>query len=119
MNTFEDRVLDGYLVAMLWSSSGEDCEYLDEKYSISDISETSIIDARKDVKTFLEYASGLLDEAETIEHIGHDLWLTRAGHGAGFWDGDYPQHGDKLTDICKEMGERYPYVGDDGMVYLD
>jgi|TARA_R110000744_G_scaffold366338_1_gene475354 hypothetical protein len=23
------------------------------------------------------------------ERIGHDFWLTRNGHGAGFWDGDW------------------------------
>ena len=25
---------------------------------------------------------------EMIEQCGHDLWLTRQGHGAGFWDRD-------------------------------
>ena len=23
------------------------------------------------------------------EYAGHDFWLTRNGHGAGFWDGDW------------------------------
>lgn len=39
--------------------------------------------------------------------IGHDLWLTRQGHGAGFWDGGWPAIGDALTEVCKRMGEDY------------
>ena len=26
---------------------------------------------------------------DQCERIGHDFWLTRNGHGAGFWDGDW------------------------------
>lgn len=48
---------------------------------------------------------------------GHDFWLTRVGHGAGFWDGDWPIHGDALTEICKKFGEVDLYVGDDGKIY--
>jgi len=33
---------------------------------------------------------------------GHDFWLTRNGHGAGFWDGDWPETGDALTEASKE-----------------
>jgi hypothetical protein len=40
-------------------------------------------------------------EADTIEH---DFFLTRNGHGAGFWDGDY-KNGEKLTEIAKSFGE--------------
>ena len=34
--------------------------------------------------------------------IGHDLYLTSAGHGVGFWDRDsLPKElGDKLSDLC-------------------
>ena len=34
--------------------------------------------------------------------IGHDFWLTRNGHGAGFWDGDYGDYGDAITQVVKD-----------------
>jgi len=50
---------------------------------------------------------------------GHDFWLTRNGHGAGFWDGDWPEPMAKaLTDAAKDFGESNLYVGDDGQIYL-
>lgn len=51
--------------------------------------------------------------------IGHDLWLTRCGHGAGFWDGDYPEDiGDRLTAACDELGEVWLDLGDDGFYFI-
>jgi hypothetical protein len=50
---------------------------------------------------------------------GHDFWLTRNGHGAGFWDGDWPEPlATVLTDAAHAFGELSPYVGDDGLIYL-
>ena len=50
---------------------------------------------------------------------GHDFWLTRNGHGAGFWDGDWPEpHASALNDAAKAFGEAETYLGDDGKVYL-
>lgn len=35
-----------------------------------------------------------------------DFYLTRNGHGAGFWDGDYPDEiGEKLTEMAHSFGE--------------
>lgn len=45
--------------------------------------------------------------------------LTRNGHGAGFWDRLHQsQLGDRLTAMCKPMGESHVYVGDDGQVWF-
>ena len=41
-----------------------------------------------------------------MERAGHDFWLTRNGHGAGFWDGDWEQKiGQRATDASKRFGE--------------
>lgn len=49
---------------------------------------------------------------------GHDFWLTREGHGCGFWDGDWPEpYSDKLTAAAKAFGAFNLYVGDDGKIY--
>jgi hypothetical protein len=52
-------------------------------------------------------------------HIAHDFWLTRNHHGAGFWDGDYPEPlATTLTNLAHSFGEQNLYVGDDGKFYL-
>lgn len=47
------------------------------------------------------------------------FWLTRNGHGAGFWENDYgtEEQCDKLTEACKAFGEFNLYPGDDGRLY--
>lgn len=50
---------------------------------------------------------------------GHDFALTRNGHGAGFWDGDWAEPAaTTLTEACKAFGEVSLYRGDDGRVYV-
>jgi hypothetical protein len=61
------------------------------------------------------------DCGEDPERSGHDFWLTRNRHGAGFWDrwfGDSPQAklGNLLSDAAHVYGSCDLYVGDDGKV---
>ena len=44
-------------------------------------------------------ASGL-----NMGQIGHDFWLTREGHGAGFWDRGLGDIGRRLTDAARVYG---------------
>lgn len=47
---------------------------------------------------------------------GHDFHLTRNGHGAGFWDGDWPDGiGKYLTRQCKPYGSAEIESGPDGV----
>ena len=65
------------------------------------------------------YRDYIIEYGPDDRQAGHDLWLTRNGHGAGFWDGDWPEDfGDRLTAAAKALGECWAYVGDDGLVYL-
>jgi hypothetical protein len=60
----------------------------------------------------------MADIAGREEDAGHDFWLTRNGHGAGFWDGDWEDSlGERLTSNCKAYGEFELYTGDDGYIY--
>jgi hypothetical protein len=44
--------------------------------------------------------------------------LTRNGHGAGFWDGDWPQTvGQRLTKAAKIYGSVDLVIGKDGLIY--
>lgn len=50
---------------------------------------------------------------------GHDFWLTRNGHGSGFWDRDLPHGaGRVLTDAAHRFGECDLYRGDNGQLFL-
>lgn len=49
----------------------------------------------------------MLARAGTVSQNGHDFWLTRCGHGAGFWDRGYADDVDKaLTDASHKAGNR-------------
>lgn len=50
--------------------------------------------------------------------VGHDFWLTRNGHGTGFWDRGHPEWlGKALTKASKPYGTADLYVGDDGCIH--
>lgn len=68
---------------------------------------------------FLRLAKWHIKDWE-MEQLGHDLWLTRNGHGAGFWDRDFGTEESRsaLTAASKTMGERGIYLGDDGLIYF-
>lgn len=106
-------IVEHYLVAALWSSE------IDDKSVKCDVDSKTINNAILQVQCFLGAALPLLTDDWTDEQIGHDLWLTRAGHGAGFWDRNLP-NGDKLTELCK-LAEFHGevYVGDDDIVYIN
>lgn len=66
--------------------------------------------AFRDCAKFVEQAGNLL-EGWDDEQIGHDFWLTRNGHGAGFWDRNLPN-----ADVLTEVGKSFPSLSlyDDG-----
>lgn len=114
----QSTVLKHYLICALWSSTDDDGEPLDSVYSIDDISTQALQQMEKDVSDFIESNKELLIESgQSDEQIGHDFWLTRNGHGAGFWDRGLGAVGDDLSKASKSYGEVYLYIGDDGMIY--
>jgi hypothetical protein len=110
-----DTFTQAYIEAMLWSSCDDDDEPLDSNYSVSDLHQSAMETIQADCAKF--QAENDLSEG-TDSQAGHDFWLTRNGHGAGFWDGDWPNTGDTLTAASKAFGECNPYVSNDGIIYL-
>lgn len=121
--------LAGYIAALLWSSSdtveGEQLESL-EGFELND---TARVQCAAECRAFMEQnASDLAAYAESegmpgmpdigYQKAGLDFWLTRVGHGVGFWDRGLGELGERLTAASKQAGERWPFVGDDGEVYL-
>ena len=93
---------------------------MDANYGIDDIAPEALKTMKSDCDRFQEEAGELLDEHTDPTMGAHDFWLTRNGHGAGFWDGDWPENGDAL-DSMVGPGTEFPevdlYVGDDGLIY--
>ncbi len=53
-----------------------------------------------------------------MARAGHVFWLTRNRHGAGYWDGDWPEPAaSRLTTAAKDCGTADLYTGDDGTIY--
>lgn len=73
-------------------------------------------------KTVEDQATAILNALDYCSgdfNVAHDFWLTRNHHGAGFWDGDYPEPiATQLTNLAHGFGECNLYVGDDGLIYL-
>ncbi len=92
---------------------------LDPEQHDFDWSSDALETAQKECNEFRERAGELLNQAGDDEQNAHDFWLTRNGHGAGFWDRGYPDEiGDALSAISKEFGEKFLYLGDDGELYF-
>lgn len=110
-------VLDGYDAAAYGSSVAYAGEYegpLDDYMAEHDTTPAPDLLAvfRRDVVVFLlTCARDGLDLSELGEgQIGHDIWLTRNGHGTGFWCRDADTYGteevrDALDSVAAAMGE--------------
>jgi hypothetical protein len=114
-----DQFTTDYLICALWSTNDESTpqggEPLDKNYGIEDIAPETLARMVEDCQVFQR--ENLADIESDLGQAGHDFWLTRNGHGAGFWDGDWPEAGDRLTKVSKRFGEFDLYVGDDGLIY--
>lgn len=112
MKTQLDTFTQAYIDAIYYTEGGPE----NPELSKAELSEHALDQIKSDCAKFQELADGLIHGES--EMAGHDFWLTRNGHGAGFWDGDWPNTGDKLTAIAKQFGEVWAYIGDDGLIYL-
>lgn len=129
METLDDFTLH-YIIAALWSSTDDEGDPLDSKYEESDIAPEALAEIKADCRAFQEANAALLEQAYQLYKphadaptpqcsAGHDFWLTRNHHGAGFWDRGFPkQLGQDLTKAAQSFGECDIYVGDDGKLYI-
>ena len=125
-NTTLDNFVKSYLATAAWVSfDGGKAEFPKSSKEI----------AKADCKKFIAavYKEFTVNEAEAIltyqgsdltSLAGHDFFLTRNGHGVGFWDKDIyntlaNNGGDILTKLARQMGESNCYRVKGGWVYFD
>lgn len=75
--------------------------------------------AEFEVKAFLHLARWNIQDWP-LEELGRCFWLTRNGHGTGFWDSDIGTEEARanLTNLAQQFGERSCYV-ENGVLYFD
>lgn len=113
-----DALLSGYLAAAEWLLDDET-----DRDAITGWSDQSVADATADCEAFAEtYTTQLAAYYEITgrdaEHAGHDLWLSRNGHGAGFFDRGTEPVFRELQKAARGFGTSDAYLGDDGHLYL-
>ena len=107
-----------YIECALWSTSDtdHDLESL-EQFDVEDLTPECLKRMKEDCEKFqsenVELLKGLDDKQS-----GHDFWLTRNGHGCGFWDRNLGEVGDNLSEVCCEWGEVNLYLTDDNQIDL-
>lgn len=123
--------LASYIETALWSSIVDNGDPMDRDRGPDDIATETVVKMLDDCAAFRAAIDAddlvhdaLVNGGHTDRRIAHDFWLTRNRHGAGFWDGDYPERlpdgrnlGDALTTMAHAFGEVDLYVGDDGRIY--
>lgn len=116
-----DIMYSAYLDAIDFTDCSEDDP---EMYNSLGFSSELILHAKIACEKFLSIVGDKLPDG-LASQAGHDLWLTRNGHGAGFW-GRPEIYGEDLADyftsLCHwregEFREVYTYVGDDNLIYI-
>lgn len=102
------KFTEGYITCAEWLIKGrvadaendEEAEWWNTVLDDPDV--TDEID--DDCRGFCEGAWNLLADLDAAQ-CGHDFYLTRNGHGAGFWDRGLGHVGSRLTAHCNPYSE--------------
>lgn len=124
-----DAFTVGYVDSMLWTDNAPDAESVREFEAMAasgdepdgsfpknstaeDIAPHTLARIVADCKTFQDRAGAILAEVYArqngydAERAGHDFWLTRNAHGAGFWDREELEpEGDEYESLTRAMGQ--------------
>ena len=119
-----DDFVNAYIEAAFWSSidheSGRSFDSLD--LELDAISRKKMVeDCQKFIAYMQEYnlhEDSCLTRHDVWEQAGHDFWLTRNGHGAGFWEtSDWEESaGELLTSFSHCFPECHLFVDGDKVI---
>lgn len=125
-----EEIVNAQIHSLLWSAgeyfdeNGEFVFMWDERYdkfdAIPELREKLVkeleefpMDLAEDV-TYYRDNIRRVDNDRWTAYFGHDIALTRNGHGAGFWDRGLGESGDKLTGWSETLGELTLFETGDG-----
>lgn len=115
-------MVQGYLACAIWTMPEDDDP---DTFCTADFTADARRQAEQDCTDFAVHNPADVADAITRvgyewSRLGHDLWLTRNGHGAGFWDRKELEDGglgDRLSDACRHKSMDC-YAGDDGRLHF-
>lgn len=123
-NSEIELMVNAYKACALWSSisineENEEEYSLDERYDFNDFTGYAAEIIEDDCKRFLAlaYNQHLIDEDTDMELLGHNFWLNRNGHGAGFWDSPDiwgAKESKELDKLSQDFREAYIIELEDG-----
>lgn len=114
MTRASDAFFDAYLTCALWSSTDDNGNPLDGLgHAVPQKTRKAM---RADCDAFVALCAERGERWDygdpqytDDEKAGHDFWLTRNGHGAGFWDRGLA-NGEALSALAKSFGSADLYV---------
>lgn len=123
-----DDFTQAYIICALWSTTDyandQGGNPLDDCHDGSDIHPDTLAKMSKDCDDFRELVSEDLARAYAQRKVpysdecaGHDFWLNRNHHGAGFWDRGFGRLGERLSDAAHTYGDAGLYIGDDEKIH--
>ena len=102
-----DAMTAAYIEAVYFTETGD----TDQPAANAELTEETQHEAWNACHRLRLACSGEIDLTQyDPAQVGHDLWLTRNGHGAGFWDRPeiYGEENARiLTLMARAMGEHY------------
>ncbi len=108
------KFIDGYIECMYWTDE------LDKNLKMSNTTLFNIfIESQRFIRVCNTFQCNPIPEGE-YGQAGHDFWLTRNGHGTGFWDKEEiygVKNSEILTEMSKNFGQVWTYISDDN--YLE
>ena len=114
------KFISSYLAALAWT---EECrEEFNFEFDVDDLTNDALSEIIRDCSNFLEMVEdegiNMVGAHYGAEQAGHDFWLTRNRHGAGFWDRGLGEVGDQLTRIAHSFGSVDVYRTDRGKIAI-
>lgn len=125
LNRDVDPFTQAYIECALWSSmdnsNDQGGEPLDKNYNWTHLADETLAKMMADCERFQRENSKDLCVSQSCNarEGGHCFWLSRNGHGSGFFDSEHFSNDtrDKLQESARKFGECNLYVGDDGKIY--
>lgn len=109
----------GHLTAALWQATDDDegdpllnPRYHQDPENHDRVHPRDRAEFHQSASDFLHQHRHLFDDDTDWEQAGHDLALSRNGHGAGYFDGPYT-HADELQRHARNHGEYEVYADPD------
>ena len=117
-----DDFVGAYFDAMYFTDTGDEGQPTKDIVLATETYRKGVDECRAFVAS--AWLAGALDitNLRQMTMAGHDFWLTRNGHGTGFWDRTDdvygPGNGEVLTQLAEKAGEAETYEGGDGRLYV-